>query len=152
MFLEFNAKFFFVAMILSFVSGVFHNLVNWLVLYHLLPISSYSWTILGLGPVRFVFGVVLPFVVMYVLGKKVALKSIKPIMVCTFLGCWIGGVAILAVQEYILYPGVGGYSGGLILQFTLWTIWEIFSTAFSAVFFVSLAALLFAHWQKTVEK
>jgi hypothetical protein len=149
--LEFNAKFFFVAMILSFVSGVFHNLGSWLPLF-LLPISLYPWITLGLGPVRFVFGVVLPFAVMYVLGKKVALKSIKPIMMCTFLGCWIGGVAILAVHEYILYPGVGSYSWGLILQFTLWTIWEIFSTAFSAVFFVSLAALLFAHWQKTVDK
>jgi hypothetical protein len=89
---------------------------------------------------------------MYFLSKKVALKSIKPIMVCTFLGCWIGGVAILAVQQYIQNPDVGGYSGALILQFTLWIIWEIFSTAFSAVFFVSLAALLFAHCQKTVDK
>jgi hypothetical protein len=89
---------------------------------------------------------------MYVLGKKVALKSNKPIMVCTFLGCWIGGVAILAVNKYIQNPDVGGYSGGLILQLTLWTIWEIFSTAFSAIFFVSLAALLFAYYQKTVDK
>ena len=51
-FLEFNIKFFFVAIILSLASGVFTHLINWLHMYLPLPISLYSWIALGLAPVR----------------------------------------------------------------------------------------------------
>ena len=118
---------------------------------HLPPTGSSAFQ-LGLLSVGFVLGVVLPFTVMYVLGKKVASESLKPIMVCTFLGCWIGGVAVWAVLVCINYLYSGGYGWHLTLEYTLWTIWKVFSTAFSAIFFVSLVGLLLAHWQKTVDK
>ena len=147
---EFNAKFFFTAVILSLVAGVFQNLAIWLHLYQL-SISLYSWIVLGLAPIRLFFGVALPFAVVYVLSTKVSLESIKSIMVCTFLGCWIGGVTIFAVQIFITFFSGGSY-GYDILQFTLLVIWTIFATAFSSIFFVSLAAILFAYYQKQLTK
>jgi len=95
MILEFNVKFFFVAMILALVSGVFHYFNIWLVLYEL-PISLYPWIAVVLAPVQLVFGVVLPFAVMYVLGTRIGSDAVKSVIVSTFLGCWTGGVAVLA--------------------------------------------------------
>jgi len=151
MIVEFNAKFFFIVVILSLVAGVFQNLAMWLHLYQL-PISLYSWIVLGLAPIRLVFGVALPFAVVYVLSTKVSLESIKSIMVSTFLGCWMSGVAIFAVQIFITFFSGGSYGYDSILQFTLWVIWTIFATAFSSIFFVSLAAILFAYYQRQLTR
>jgi hypothetical protein len=151
MIVEFNAKFFFIAVILSIVAGVFQNLAMWLHLYRLGP-SLYSWVVLGLAPVRLVFGVALPFAVMCILSTEVSLESVKSIMVATFLGCWIGGVTIFAFNIFITYLGGSSYGYDSILQTTLWIIWTIFATAFSSIFFVSLAAILFAYYQKQLTK
>ena len=149
--LEFDATFFFTAIILSVVSGAFHHLGTWLHLYRL-PMSLYSWISLGLAPVNLVFSVVLPFAVLYVLSMKATAKCKKPIMVSTFLGCWIGGLIVFSVHTYILYSSGGSFSSDSTFQLILWIIWEIFSTTLSAVFFVSLAAILFVHYQKTVNQ
>jgi len=148
MVLEFNVKFFFVAMILALVSGVFHYFNIWLVLYEL-PISLYPWIAVVLAPVQLVFGVVLPFAVMYVLGTRIGSDAVKSVIVSTFLGCWTGGVAVLAVHTYLMR---GSYGYDYLFQLVLWTIWEIFAKALSGVFFVSFAAILFAHYQRTVNK
>lgn len=108
---------------------------------------------LCLAPVQLVFGVALPFAVMYVLSTKVSSESIfKSTMVSTFLGCWLGGVTIFAVNILITFSSGGSYGYDSILQTTLWVIWTIFATAFSSIFFVSLAAILFAYYQKQLTK
>ncbi|MDH5461703.1 MAG: hypothetical protein OEX09_05730 [Candidatus Bathyarchaeota archaeon] len=150
--MEFNAKFLFLAVIFSLVSGVFYHLGTWLYLYLRLPLDLYSWIVLGLAPVQLVFGVVLPFAVMYVLSTRIGLEVAKSVMVSTFLGCWIGNVATFAADRYLLYFRGGSYSVDASPQFILWLIWEIFARAFSTVFFVSLAAILFAQYRKTADK
>ena len=150
--MEFNAKFLFLAVIFSLASGVFYHLGTWLYLYLQLPPDLYSWIPLGLAPVQLVFGVILPFAVMYVLGTRIGLEVAKSAMVSTFLGCWTGGVATFAVDSYLIYFWRGSYSVDVSPQFILWLIWKTFSTAFSTVFFVSLAAILFAQYRKIAGK
>ena len=62
------------------------------------------------------------------------------------------GLIVFSVHTYILYSSGGSFSSDSTFQLILWIIWEIFSTTLSAVFFVSLAAILFDHYQKTVNQ
>ena len=146
--MEFNVKFFLVAIVLSLVAEIFHHLNIWMLYVGRLPMDIYSWIVIALAPVQLIFGVVIPFAVMYILATRIS-SVVKSVIVSTFLGCWIGGVAVLAFHTYLMR---GSYGYDSLFQLAFWTIWEIFAKALSAIFFVSLAAILFAHYQRTVNR
>ncbi len=144
----FSFKFFIVAILLSFLAGAFAYVPHWLPFYN----GDINFIILmnfAFSPLMFVFGVVLPFLIMYGLGKRVEPTSeFKPIIVSIFAGCWIGGVSAFAVDFFIsLYRG-SEYT--YFRFYPLWAPWILFTFAFSELFFVSLTAVLYAHYKRTV--
>jgi len=145
--MEFNAKFFFTAFILALAASMLSHLGSWLLrLYRFSP-GFYSWIILSLAPIQFAVGVALPFAVMYILSTRVTSKpTFKPIIASTFLGCWIGQLTTLTVDTSITFLSGGSY-GSDYFQLIFWIIWQIFTSAFSSIFFISLAAILFAYYQ-----
>lgn len=150
MLMQFNVKFFFTSVVLSFVVGIFQHLIMWLHLYRL-PISVLSWISFALAPVQLGFAVFLPFGVMYIFSRRTSLVSaFQSIIVSTFLGCWTGGVAIFVVDRFI--SSLGGATYDSVLLYTFWIGWSIFALAFSQIFFVSLAAILWAYYQKSINK
>ena len=148
--MQFNAKFFFTSVVLSFVVGISQHLIMWLHLYRL-PISVLSWISFALAPVQLGFVVLLPFGVMYIFSRRInSVPIFQSIIVSTFLGCWVGGVAIFVVDRFI--SSLGGAIYDSVLLYTFWIIWSIFALAFSQIFFVSLAAILWAYYQKSINK
>ena len=144
--LELNPKFFLVAVSLSLLAGILDNLSKWLLLLYELPIDIYAETAVVFPPIQFALSVILPFPVMYILSARIAFEVVKSAIVSTFIGCWIGGVTNFAIGTYILYLRMDSF------QLGLWVGWSIFRAAFSTVFFVSLAAILFAYYRKTANK
>ena len=70
-------------------------------------------------------------------------------MISIFLGSWVGQVSVLVVNIFVSVLAQGGsYTGWDAL---LGTAWQISVLALSEVFFVSLAAVLFAYYQKTAK-
>lgn len=146
-------KFLFVTSILAIVAGVFQNLITWLQIWRL-PEESMSLAVLGLSSLQLVFGVFIPFAVMYTLGMKVPESVYKPILISVFLGSWIGGVVIFcldlsfSLDLSIIILNQNSYGTGSLLFSIIWVIWRIFASAFSSVLFVCVAAVLFAYYRK----
>jgi len=93
--------------------------------------------------------VFVPFVVMYFFGKSSNLRLPSSLlMLYPFLGCWLGTGAIHVVYYVVLILVSHSYSMAVQLVQTIAV--TIVQTAFSAVFFVCMTALLLAHYQKTV--
>lgn len=149
--MSFDAKFFFVAIVLSIVAGLSQYITQWLLLVYRLSPLFFSSLVVGLAPVRLAFGVVVPFVVMYFLGKNVDSPSaFKPIIISIFLGSWIGQVSVFLAGIFVNLTHGAYYSFAVIAVFHV--AWEIIAGALSGVFFASLAAVLFAHYQKTAKE
>ncbi len=153
--MKFNPNFFLVAVGLSLLAGILQNLSSWLLVLYTqskLSIDIYSQIAIGLPPVQLALGVILPFAVMYILSTRIGSEVVQSVIVSTFVGCWIGGVINFAVRFYLLYLRRSSLSVDSVLQLSPWVVWAIFETAFSTVFFVSLAAILFAYYRKTVSR
>lgn len=149
--MSFDAKFFFVAVILSIAAGLSQYITQWLLLVYRLSPLFFSSLVVGLAPVRLVFGVVVPFAIMYFLGKNVDLPSaFKPIIMSVFLGSWIGQVSVFFAGIFVNLTHGAYYSFALIAAFHV--AWEIIAGALSGIFFASLAAVLFAYYQKTARE
>lgn len=139
--------------ILAIVVGVFQNLITWLQIWRL-PEVSMSLAVLSLSSLQLVFGVFIPFAVMYTLGMKVPESVYKPILTSIFLGSWIGGVVIFCLDLSftldlsIIILNQNSYGTGSLLFSIIWVIWRIFASAFSNVLFVCVAAVLFAYYRK----
>ena len=89
MLMQFNAKFFFTSVVLSFVVGISQQLIMWLHLYRLW-ISVLSWISFALAPVQLGFVVLLPFGVMYIFSRRInSVPIFQSIIVSTFLGWWV---------------------------------------------------------------
>jgi len=147
--LLFNSKFFLVAIIIALITAVVHNIVTvWIhFAFPTLPVSFFGWFSLAFAPVSFGLSVALPFSVMYYLSQKVTdFSHYRPIILSTFLGCWVGQVAGLilniAVTNYL------GSSYGLDILSALYMLWSLFTAAFSSVFFISFSAILFAYYNR----
>jgi hypothetical protein len=104
-----------------------------------------QWLWLAIEPTKLFFGVFLSFAVMYVLTSREKPEIALSLFVTVFLGCWLGQLAVIAIDRYI------AYSNGIIdlLHFTLTTTWEIFASLFSITLFVSLTAILLAYARAT---
>lgn len=72
---------------------------------------------------------------------------IKPALIATFLGCWIGETSTLVLSILFTYLLGGSYSYDLFM-FTVYILWSIFSAAFSDILFVSLTAIFFAYFRR----
>jgi hypothetical protein len=107
-----------------------------------------SLAVLGLASLQLVFGVFIPFAVMYTLGMKAPESAYKPILTSTFLGSWTGGVIAFCLDLSIVMLNQGSYGTGSLIFSIIWVIWRIFVSAFSSVLFVCIAAVLFAHYRK----
>ena len=149
MVLEFNIKFFFVATILSLTGGIVQRLGFWLFVHDQMSASLYAWFAAILSPVQLLCSVILPFAVMYITSRGISSEAIRSVILSTFLGCWIGGVIVLAINAYSIYSIVASFAFDHLFQIILGSMWEIFTTALSGIFFVCFAAILFAYYQKT---
>lgn len=148
--MEFDAKFFLVSLLLSAIAGIPQCLYTWLILDRIVSVEVYSWLSLITSPTGLVLGVLLPFVVMYLLSKTVTLQSMfRPVIISTFLGCWIGAAATGVANYAIILLSNGTTTSPL---FIVWIALSIVADAFSLIFFVSLAAILFAHYRKTISQ
>ena len=145
--LELNIKFLFVTFTLAIVAGVFQNLITWLRIWLLTP-ESMSVAVLGLASLQLIFGVFIPFAVMYTLGMKALETAYKPILTSTFLGSWTGGVTAFCLDLAIIMLNEGSYGTGSLAFTIILVIWRIFVSAFSSVLFVCIAAVLFAYYRK----
>ena len=141
----FNAKFFLTTTILSLFAGMSYHSYSWLLDLHVIRLGQYTpWLWLVIEPTKLLFGVFMPFAVVYVLTTRENPKTAKPLLITTFLGCWVGQLATIAIDRYITYFEIDD-----LLHFTLATTWQIFASLFSLTLFVSLTAILLAHHQKT---
>ena len=145
--MEFNAKFFLTALILTTIAGIPSHLTIWLELYRL-KIELYTWISVFLTPIQFTLSIILPFALMYTLATNLNPEQpLKPIITSTFLGCWIGAEAILATD--ILIRHLRGTLYGIYIPQTIFYItWQIFTAALSPILFVSLTAILLTHYKK----
>lgn len=149
--MKFDVRFFVVAVVLSTVAAIFENLYQWLSFFHVSPpLILILLEYYGLAAVAVACGIALPFVVMYILGKKVESPSaFKPITISIFLGSWVGQVSVFVVDIYVYVLDHGSYP--------YWTTplglaWQLFVRALSGVFFVSLAAVLLAYYRKAAKE
>jgi hypothetical protein len=141
----FNAKFFIASLLVSFTAGAVHNFASMWIQF-IFPARSpnfYVWFSLAFAPISFAIGIVLPFAVMYLLIMKLIKPTIKPALIATFLGCWIGGTSTWVLNIFITHFLGGSYNYDPFI-FALYIILGIFSAAFSITLFVSLTAILFA--------
>jgi hypothetical protein len=147
--MDFNLKFFVIAFILVVVAGVPNHISRLLYLILLSPMELISWYNLALSPIELCLVVFLPFIVVYNLGKSTNREArLRPIVLAIFFGCWIGGVLSFAIDEIIQFSRGGTYGPFLL---AVWLITsEIVWLAFSLIFFVSLAAVLLAFYQRRV--
>lgn len=151
--MEFNAKFLLVAACLSLIAEALQIIVTLLDYISSWRIATLSWIWLGLAPLQLLLGVALPFAIMYILSTKMPCESAyRPIMISTFLGCWIGQLASLIINTSITYVMTGGYSGTYLFYAVVLTLWQVFAQAFSSTFFISLGAILLAYYQQTTNK
>ena len=98
-----------------------------------------AWLWFLLEAAKLFFGVFLPFAVMYFLAVRGNDEAIRPLLVSTFLGCWIGQLVIGGIDKYLTVI----YSGFFDLFYlSLTSVWEIFASLFSITLFVSLTAIL----------
>jgi len=107
-----------------------------------------SLAVLGLASLQLVFGVFMPFAVMYTLGLKAPESAYKPILTSIFLGSWTGGVIAFCLDLAIIMLNEGSYGTGSLAFTIILVIWRIFVSAFSIVLFVCIAAVLFAYYRK----
>lgn len=151
--MSFDAKFFLVAVVLSTIAAISRYLNQWILLAFRISPLFYSRFYYVFTVVQLACGVVLPFVIMYTLGKNVDSPSaFKPIMLSIFLGSWVGQVSVFVVNIFVNVLVQGGNYIGWDAIVWLWTVWQLFALALSGVFFVSLAAVLFAYYQKTARE
>jgi len=142
--LEFNLRFFFVATILT----VALTLVNTTIWLQILGSSIFqSSTYFMLQPLQLVVNVFLPFAVMYLLTLNTTQQTrLRPILLATFFGCWLGGLINTAIQFFVTLRFSSWTSASLIL--TIYELfWWIAVTAFSETLFVSIAAIMLAHYR-----
>jgi len=146
--MEFNLKFFAIALILAIVAGA-PNHIRSLYLVFLSPWELASWYNLALSPVGLVLAVFIPFGVMYNLSKSINREArLRPIVLATFFGCWTGGVLSFAIDE-IIQLSRGGTYGSFLLAVSM-VASTIVWLAFSLIFFVSLSAILLVFYQRRV--
>jgi hypothetical protein len=145
----FNAKFFIASLLVSLTSGIFHNFAS-LWIRFIFPSFSpdiFVWLSLAFAPVSFAIGIVLPFAVMYLLTMKLVEPTIKPVLIATFLGCWIGEAFTFVLSIFVTYL-LGGSYGYDLFMFAFYVPWGIFATAFSGILFISLTAIFFANFKR----
>jgi len=150
--LNFNPKFFLTTIVFSLGAGFASHISRWLIiLYHYPPSSIGLLNLFVVGPTRLIIGIVLPFISMYLMSRDIQPLSIyKSIIFSTFLGCWGGQVTVFLVDFYIQYFSGGTYSDSWLAPF--WFTWEILFLALSPIFFVCLGGILFAYFQRTINK
>ena len=151
--MELDGEFLFIALILSIIAGIAHNITSWL---HVLirPNPSHIMTIsLILSPVIFAFSVILPFILMYSYAKKINPEAnLIPILIGTFFGTWIGQlISNIGVHTVIIYSAGSYYGTDNILQFGLTLTWQIIALSLSSTLFVLATAILLAHYQNRKE-
>lgn len=147
-----NPKFFLITIIFSVAAGFASHISYWLMLLYDYPPSSVGWlNLVVVGPTGLIVGVVLPFIALYLMSRDVQpLSMYKSIIFSTFVGCWGGQVTAFFVNAYIMYINGVTYSDSWLVPF--WYVWEFFVLALSSVFFVCLGGILFAYYEKTIDK
>jgi hypothetical protein len=141
---EFNLKFFFVATVLT----VALTLANTTVWIHYFGPSDFQTSIYFLfQPLQLVLSVFLPFAVMYTMSLKTPqVARLRPILVSTFFGCWLGGLINTAIQFLVAVQFSSWANVNLLL--TIYELcWLIAIAAFSGILFVSLAAIMLAYYR-----
>jgi hypothetical protein len=144
----FNMKFFIAALLLDLTSGLINSFLSlWMhFAFPGLSPSFITWFSLAFAPVSFALSIALPFAVMYLLTTRHSGPQINPVIVSTFLGCWIGEASTLTLNILINYL-LGG-SHDLLLP-VFYILWGLFAAAFSATLFITLTAILLANYSKT---
>lgn len=143
----FNTKFFLVVLTLSAALATIHHSVEWTLIFDGAMSIHWLFVSVAMGPIGLVVGVILPFAVMYTLSKRIASQSeFGPIIASTFLGSWLGKVS-LEIVSFVITSGRLDYQYDWIPIYQL--VWPIFALALSSFFFICLAAILFAYYQKT---
>lgn len=152
--MEIDAKFFFATVIFSLTSGVLSHFLSWLITARSASLSfvaSYLYPLIAMVVTigQFFVGVFLTFAFVYVLSiREISDQKLRPAIVSTFLGCWIGGEIIVALNILIVF------AQGVQFESVSWgsifyVLWQIFAAAFSPILFVSLTAILYVYYQKT---
>ena len=154
MVMEFNGKFFFFAFVLSIVAGIVGNIYQWLHYFIRLTPESIKTFWIFLTPITMAFGIILPFILMYMESKKINPETnLIPILVSTFLGTWIGRlIADIGINTFIVYYTIGYYTGYNIFEFAFTLARQIFVLALSPTIFILTTAILLAYYQKSKEE
>lgn len=143
-FLEFNLRFFFVAMILT-VALTIINPTIWLLSFG--P-SYYQFSIFILQPLQLVLSVFLPFTIMYIMTLKTQQQArLRPILLATFFGCWLGGLINAAIQIFatLQFSSSWSYINPVVMVYELF--WLIVQGAFLEILFVCMAAIMLAYYR-----
>lgn len=153
MFVEFNGKFFFIALILSIIVGISSNILTWWHIFIRINPSDIVSINLFLSPIIFVCRVILPFILMYYQAKNIHAESrLMPILIGTFFGTWIGQVISgIGIHTFLLYLSGSHFTGYNILHFVFTISWQIVILALSSTLFILTTAILLAHYQKQQE-
>jgi hypothetical protein len=141
---EFNLKFFFVATVLT-VALTLVNATTWV--RYLGPSNFQTSIYFFFQPLQLVLSVFLPFAVMYMISLKTPQGArLRPILLSTFLGCWLGGLINTAIQFFVTIQVSSWANVNLLL--TIYEIcWLIATAAFSGILFVSIAAIMLAYYR-----
>ena len=148
--MSFSLKYFIVAILLTLAL----MLVDTAVWYRLSGISITTYFlpyVLPLG--RILLAAFLPFAVMYLISTKISSTTqLWPIMLSTFLGCFIGGIINTAIQLTTAFY-IGSSFGTITFPILIYEIsMLIVVAAFSETFFASIAATLFAYYRTHPER
>lgn len=142
--MEFNLKFFFVATVLT----VALTLVNMTVWIRYIGLSDFQASIYFLfQPLQLILSVFLPSAVMYTMSLKTCQETrLRPILVSTFFGCWLGGLINTAIQYFVTIQFSSWVNVNLLL--TIYELlWLIAIAGFSEILFVSIAAIMLAYYR-----
>lgn len=144
-----SAKLFIASLVISLTTGIAHNfLYTWMhFFYPSFSPTSFAWFSLIFAPVSFVIGIVLPFMVMYLLTVRSVEPLTKLVFIATFVGCWIGEASTLILNVVVTHLLGGSYGYGP-LMFGLYLMWGLFAAAFSSTLFISLTAILLAYFRR----
>lgn len=144
-----STKLFIATLFISFTIGIVHNfLYTWMhFIYPSFSPSSFAWFSLAFAPFSFVIGIVLPFVVMYLITVRYVEPLTKQVFIATFVGCWIGEASTLVFNVVVTYLLGSSYSYDS-LMFGLYLLWGLFAAAFSSTLFISLTAILLADFKR----
>jgi hypothetical protein len=147
---RFELKYFIAALLLTLALLI----VDYRIWYVYLGLSTTSFVSYLLPLATLVLSVILPAIVMYLMSTKIqSWSQVSPILISTFLGCFVGGTINSLVETFIpeLFFAIDyGRYGVFILMYEISI--SIVLASFSEVLFVSIAAILFAYYQTHADR